>query len=159
MTSRVNYAQTSPTLLKAYVAFNMALAEGSIDALTRELSSLRASQMNGCAFCVDMHVKKARILGERELRLHHIAIWRESELFSPRERAVLEWTEALTKLGEHGVSDEIYTAVREELSEKEISDLTFSLIAINGWNRAQVAFRVAPGSQDKTYGLEKANLS
>ena len=97
--------------------------------------------------------------GERELRLHHLAIWRESTLFAPRERAALAWTEALTRLPEHGVSDDIYERVRTQFSEKELSDLTFEVTAINGWNRANVAFRTVPGSADKAFGLDKANLA
>ena len=99
---------------------------------------LRASQLNGCAFCVDMHVKEAKIHGDRELRLHHVAVWRESPLFSEQERAALEWTEALTQLTPHGVSDAIYASVREQFSEQELSDLTFLVVAINGWNRLNV---------------------
>ncbi|MNQ98725.1 hypothetical protein D3C85_1144300 [compost metagenome] len=106
-----------------------------------------------------MHVKEAKIHGEGELRLHHVAIWRESTEFSPRERACLAWTEALTTLGAHGVSDEIYERVRGELSEKEISDLSFAVMAINGWNRLNVGFRTVPGSADKAYGLDKAKFS
>jgi alkylhydroperoxidase family enzyme len=106
-----------------------------------------------------MHVKQAKIHGERELRLHHVAIWRESTLFSARERAALEWTEVLTRLPEHGVPDETYERVRSQLSEKESSDLTYAIVAINGWNRVNVAFQTVPGSSDKAFGLDKANLS
>jgi alkylhydroperoxidase family enzyme len=105
-----------------------------------------------------MHSKEAKIHGERELRLYHIAAWRESTLFSPRERAALAWTEALTKLPETGVSDELYERVRGQLSEKEISDLTFQVMAINMWNRASVAAKAVPGSADKAFGLDKAGL-
>jgi alkylhydroperoxidase family enzyme len=115
--------------------------------------------MNGCGFCLDMHVKEAKIHGERELRLYHIPIWRESTLFSPRERAALAWTEILTKMPEHGVPDDTYDRVRGQFSEKELSDLTFSVMAINAWNRVNVAFQTVPGSADKAYGLTKAGLS
>jgi AhpD family alkylhydroperoxidase len=156
MTQRLNYAQQSPELFRKYLDFSNALNASTIEASTRHLVTLRASQMNGCAFCVDMHVKEAKLHGERELRLHHVAIWRESPLFSARERAVLEWTEVLTKLPEHGVPDDLYERVRGQLSEKEIADLTFVVMAINGWNRASVAFRPVPGSQDAVFGLDKA---
>ena len=119
----------------------------------------RVSQLNGCAFCVDMHVKEAKLHGERELRLYHLPIWRESPLFSAKERAGLAWAEALTRLGEDGVSDALYQATLAEFSEKELVDLTFFIIAINGWNRLGVAFRSAPGSLDAVYGLEKAGLN
>ena len=121
--------------------------------------NIRASQINGCAFCVDMHVKEATIRGERPLRLHHVAIWRESELFEPRERAALAWTEALTTLPPGGVPQEIYDRVRTQYSEKELSDLTFCVMAINAWNRVSIAFTSVPGSMDKAWGLDKANLA
>ena len=159
MTQRIDYIQKSPDLFKAYLAFSQAIRGSAIDAVTRNLVQIRASQMNGCAFCLDMHVKEAKIDGERELRLHHVAIWRESPLFSERERAALEWTEALTRLSDHGVSDEIYDAVRKQLSEKDMSDLSFAIMAINGWNRLSIGFQAAPGSADAAYGLDKAGLS
>jgi AhpD family alkylhydroperoxidase len=159
MTQRINYMQQSPELFKKFVAFGLAVKETGIETSICELVSLRASQMNGCGFCVDMHVKEAKIHGERELRLHHVAIWRESTLFSPRERAALAWTEVLTRIPEHGVPDELYARVREQFSEKELSDLTYAIMAINGWNRANVAFQTVPGSSDKAFGLDKSNLS
>lgn len=159
MTQRINYIQQSPELFRKFVAFGIAVKESSIEASICELVSLRASQMNGCGFCVDMHVKQAKIDGERELRLHHIAVWRESTLFSPRERAALAWTEVLTKLPEDGVPDEMFERVRTQFSEKELSDLTFHVMAINGWNRANVAFRTVPGSSDAAFGLQKADLA
>jgi len=160
MTQRLNYMQQSPELFKKFMEFSNALVSGStVEHSLRDLVVLRASQMNGCGFCVDMHVKEARIHGERELRLHHVVIWRESPLFDARERAALEWAEVLTRLPAHGVSDEVYERVRAQLSEKELSDLTFEIMAINGWNRASIAFRAVPGSADKAFGLDKANLA
>lgn len=159
MAPRLDYPRISPDLFKKYAAFSMALKDGAIDETLYNLVQIRASQLNGCAFCLDMHVKQAKIAGERELRLHHVAIWRESPLFDVRERAALEWTEALTRLPEHGVSDAAYGAAREHFGEKEITDLTFAIMAINGWNRLSIAFRNPPGSQDATYGLAKAGLS
>lgn len=159
MTQRINYIQQSPELFKAFMQFSNVLKNSTIEESIRDLVSIRASQLNGCGFCLDMHVKEARIHGERELRIHHVAAWRESTLFAPRERAALAWTEVLTKLPEHGVSDEIYEQVRTQLSEKELSDLTFDVMAINAWNRANVAFKTVPGSADKAFGLDKANLA
>lgn len=159
MTQRLNYAQQSPELFKKFAEFSMALKNSVIEDRVHDLVQIRASQINGCAFCLDMHVKEAKIHGETELRLYHIAIWRESNLFVPRERAALAWTEALTKLPEGGVPDEIYERVRGQLSEKEISDLTFLVMAINAWNRASIAFKAVPGSADKAYGLDKAGLN
>ncbi|HET7924242.1 MAG TPA: carboxymuconolactone decarboxylase family protein [Rhodanobacteraceae bacterium] len=159
MTQRINYAQQSPELYRKFAAFNAQVEHSSIEPSIRDLVVLRASQINGCALCVDMHVKEATIHGERPLRLHHLVVWRESPLFHAREQAALEWTEVLTEIPPHGVSDEIYERVRETFSEKELSDLTFLIMAINGWNRANVAFRSVPGSIDKELGLDKANLN
>ncbi len=158
MTQRLNYFQQSPELVKKLVELASLFQKTTIEAHIRELVEIRASQLNGCAFCVDMHIKMAKIHGERELRLHHVAIWRESTLFSPRERAALAWTEALTELPAQGVPDDIYDRVRTQYSEKELSDLTFLVGAINSWNRLNVAFRMVPGSSDKAFGLDKANL-
>lgn len=158
MTQRINYMQQSPELFKKFIAFNLALKEGAIEESIADLIAIRASQINGCGFCVDMHIKQAKIHGERELRLHHVAIWRESTLFVPLERAALAWTEVLTRLPEEGVPDEIYERVRGQLSEKELTDLTFLVMAINAWNRINVGFRSVPGSLDTAFGLDKAQL-
>lgn len=159
MTQRLDYAQQSPEPMKKLVELSMANRKTGIETSLLDLVNLRASQMNGCAFCVDMHVKEATIHGERPLRLHHVAIWRESNLFEPRERAALAWTEALTRIAPEGVSDELFEHVRGQYSEKELSDLTFAIMTINAWNRVNVAFHGVPGSMDKAYGLDKANLA
>ncbi|MEQ5839526.1 alkylhydroperoxidase [Paraburkholderia acidicola] len=159
MTQRINYIQKSPELFKKFLELSNLLKDSAIEESLRHLVSIRASQINGCGFCVDMHVKEARIHGERELRIYHLPVWRESTLFEPRERAALAWTEVLTRLPEHGVPDDLYERVRSQFSEKELSDLTFEVMAINGWNRANVAFQTVPGSSDKAFGLDKANLS
>jgi AhpD family alkylhydroperoxidase len=137
----------------------MAVKGGAISQTILDLVNMRVSQINGCAFCVDMHVKEATLHNERELRLHHVAVWRESPLFDERECACFEWAELLTKLPEHGVSDESYARVRDQLSDQELSDLTFAVMAINGWNRASIAFRPVPGSRDAEFGLGKAGLN
>lgn len=159
MTQRLNPAAAAPELYKAFYAFSQAVTKSSIDRTLRDLVHIRASQINGCAFCLDMHIKEATIHGERTLRLHHLAIWRESSLFSPRERAALAWTESVTRLGEHGVPDEIYEEARMQFSEKELADLTFVVAEINGWNRLSIAFRNQPGSMDELLGLTAAGLS
>ena len=159
MSPRLNPAQVSTPLYRAFLGFSTTIAGSAIEQSLSDLVHIRASQINGCAFCLDMHVKEATIHGERPLRLHHVAIWRESPLFSDRERAGLEWTEALTTLGKHGVPDDIYEAVRAQFSEQEISDLTFDVMAINGWNRLNIAFQGVPGSADALLGLTKAGLS
>ena len=159
MTQRLDYTRLSPGLFRRYLDFSLALKKGSLEAGLQHLVTLRASQLNGCAFCVDMHVKEARIDGERELRLHHVPIWRESPLFSPRERAALAWTELLTHLPAHGVSDADFQAARAEFSEQELADLSFAIVGINGWNRLNVGFAGVPGSLDQAYGLDKAGLN
>jgi len=159
MTQRLDYQQQSPELTRKLTELSMAEGKGSIEESLRLLVHIRASQINGCAFCVDMHVKQAVIHGEHDLRLHHVAIWRESNLFTPRERASLAWTEALTRIPAQGVPDDLYERVRGQLSEKEVSDLTFVIAAINAWNRLNVAFRTVPGTMDKAWGLDKAGLS
>lgn len=159
MSQRLDYYKLSPQAASKYVEFSTLLTKKPFLAELAHLVMLRASQINGCAFCVDMHVKEAKIHGERELRLHHVAVWRESPLFSQRERAALEWTEVLTHLPPHGVSEGVYASVREQFSEQELSDLTFLVVAINGWNRISVAFQAVPGSSDKLFGLDKAGLA
>jgi AhpD family alkylhydroperoxidase len=158
--SRLNHLQQSPELVKKLQDFSMAIANsGHIAQGLSHLVDIRASQMNGCAFCLDMHAKEAKLHGERELRLYHVAIWRESPLFTPKERAALTWTEALTQIAPTGISDELYAEVREQFSEKELSTLTFRVMGINAWNRANVAFRTTPGAHDKAFGLDKAGLA
>lgn len=159
MSQRIDYQQQSPELFKKFVEFNLAVKSSSIEQSIQDLVSIRASQLNGCAFCLDMHVKQATIHGEKPLRLHHLATWRESTLFAPRERAALAWTEILTQIPAQGVPDDIYERVRGQLSEKELSDLSFAVMAINAWNRINVGFRTVPGSYDKAFGLDKAKLA
>lgn len=153
---RADYMKLSPQLFKKFLDFSLAI---DLDATLAHLIDVRASQLNGCAFCLDMHVKQANMHGERALRLHHVAIWRESPLFTPRERAALAWTEALTRLDAGGVSDALYAEASEQFSEKELSELTFRVMAINGWNRVNVAFRNVPGSKDQAFGLSQSGLS
>src|SRR5215468_3341589 len=135
MNPRINYNQHSPNLVKKLLELSQLNAE-SLDRSLIDLVHVRASQINGCAFCLDMHVKEAKIHGERELRLYHVAIWRDSPLFSARERAgwressnrarSLEWTEAVTKLSA-AILDSLYEQVREHFSEREMSELTFAI--------------------------------
>ena len=156
---RLNYAEQSPQEVKKLTELVLLAHSSSIEQPIRDLVALRASQINGCAFCIDMHVKEAKIHGERELRLYHVSAWHESTLFTPRERAPLAWAEIMTRLPEGGVPDEIYEKVRTQLSEKEISDLTFFIAVINSWNRLGIGFKTMPGSLDAMYGLTKAGLN
>ncbi len=159
MTQRLNYMQQSPQLFKKLVEFSALIHASGLGDTILDLVNIRASQLNGCAFCLDMHTKQAHMHGERALRLHHIAVWHESQLFEPRERAALAWTEVLTRLPAHGVPDAEYEAARAQFSEKELSDLTFQVMTINAWNRANVAFPTAPGTHDKAFGLDKSGLA
>lgn len=158
MPQRLNYAQHSPALFKKLLDLSMTVKECGLETGLQYLVEIRASQLNGCAFCLDMHVKQAVIGGETALRLHHVAIWRESPLFSERERAAFQLTEALTRITEEGVSDEVFRQVREQFSEKETSDLIYLVATINAWNRLNVAVRGVPGTHDKEFGLDKAGL-
>jgi AhpD family alkylhydroperoxidase len=153
---RLDYTHLSTDLFKKYLDFSMAFRMDESLAL---LVDIRASQLNGCAFCLDMHVKQSRMHGERELRLHHLPIWRESPLFTAKERAALAWTEALTHIDPAGVPDAVYEEAREHFSEEDLSQLTFRVASINGWNRMNVAFRTTPGAKDKMFGLDKAGLN
>lgn len=159
MAARIDYQKQSPELFQKFAELSMAFKQSPIEESIRDLVDIRASQLNGCAFCLDMHAKAATMHGERPLRLHHLAAWRESTLFSPRERAALTWTEVLTQIPTDGVSDDVYEHVRVQLSEKELSDLTFLVMSINAWNRVNVAFRVVPGTYDKAFGVDKSRLS
>lgn len=159
MSQRLNPFEKSPELMQKLLEFSQAVKKSSMGNTITDLVNIRASQLNGCAMCLDMHCKEAKIHGEHELRLYHVPIWRESNLFSEKERAALEWTEAITKLSEHGVSDEIYDRVRVQFSEKQLSELTFAVAAINAFNRLNISFRTVPGSYDEMLGLTKAGLS
>jgi AhpD family alkylhydroperoxidase len=156
---RLNHFEQSPELAKKLTELNLAARRGAIEESIQNLVAIRTAQINGCSFCLDMHVKQAKIQGERELRLHHLAAWRESTLFAPRERAALAWTEVLTRLPDGGVPDEIFDRVRTQFSEKEISDLSYIVVANNSWNRLNVGFKAVPGSMDARFGLDKAALS
>ena len=159
MSQRLDYYKQSPELAKKLYELSEAVKKGSLGNTLLDLVNIRASQLNGCAFCLDMHCKEAKIHGEQELRIYHVSIWRESPLFSNAERAALEWTEAVTKLSEHGVPDEIYDRVRAQFSEKQILELTFAIGVINIWNRLNISFRTVPGSYDEMLGLTKAGLN
>ena len=159
MSTRINHFQTVPSLTKALMDTSMASGKSSIDPFIKSLIDIRASQMNGCAFCLDMHIKQAKMKGERELRLYHVSIWRESPLFTAKEKAALALTEALTAISNTGISDELYGSTKEHFSEVEISELTFAIALINMWNRLQILSQMEPGSQDAAFGLTKAGLN
>lgn len=141
MKTRMNYFAKAPDLLQKMVELNKAVEESGFDRHLLHLVKLRASQINGCAYCVDMHVKEARKDGESEQRLHLISAWRESPLFSDRERAALEWTEALTLLPQSRADDLYYEPLTAHFSDVEIVQLTMLIGVINTWNRLAVGFR------------------
>jgi AhpD family alkylhydroperoxidase len=120
--------------------------QSGLDPKLLELVKLRASLINGCAYCVDMHTKVARSLGETEQRLYEVSLWRETPFYSQRERAALAWTEAVTLVSLDHVPDDVYEAARQQFDEKELIDLTAAVVAINGWNRLAIAFRTVPGT-------------
>ncbi|MGP3591960.1 carboxymuconolactone decarboxylase family protein [Vagococcus sp. WN89Y] len=158
MNMRVNLFETIPALIKTLGDASQASHNSSLDIGLKNLIDIRASQLNRCTFCLDMHVKQAKIHGESELRLYHVAVWRESPLFSAKEKAALALTEALTQPGEHGVTEAVYENVREYFSEVELSELAFAIAMINSWNRLMILSQTAPGAFDKAYGLERADL-
>lgn len=159
MQQRLNYGQHAGKVIQGFAELGKVVkTESSLDPLLIDLVQIRASQLNGCTFCVDMHSKEAKLHGGRELKLYHVPVWRESSLFTDQERAALEWTEEVTRLSEKGISDEAFEKAKKHFSEKELSYLTLSIGFINVWNRMSVAFRSQHGSLDKYYGLDKAGL-
>jgi AhpD family alkylhydroperoxidase len=144
MTSRMIRPSNFQPAIGQLLNMSKYLGSTSIEHNLLELISLRASQINGCAFCLAMHVRDLLANGEREDRLAVLPVWRETTWFTDRERAALAWTETLTVLGEHGVSDELFATVSEQFSETELADLTLGVIMINGWNRFNIAFQNPP---------------
>ena len=118
-----------------------------------ELVKLRASQINGCAYCVDMHTKDARANGETEQRLYAVVVWKEAPFFTERERAALAWTEAVTLVNQEQVTDNVYELASKTFSDKELVDLTMAVVAINGWNRLAISFRAVAGTYQPTAPL------
>ncbi|CAG4890399.1 carboxymuconolactone decarboxylase family protein [Paraburkholderia gardini] len=144
MTSRLDFYSANPNAIKAVLALEERIGKSGLEKSLAELVRLRASQINGCAFCVDMHVTDARKGGETERRLATVVVWRETPFFTDRERAALEWTEALTLVSHDHVPDAVWEAVRPHFSDEEIVDLTLLVNAINTWNRFAIAFRKMP---------------
>ncbi|MFZ6045445.1 carboxymuconolactone decarboxylase family protein [Pseudomonas sp. CR3202] len=144
MPPRLDYYAASPDALKAMLALEAAVSKLPLEKPLLELVRLRASQLNGCAFCVDLHSHDARKRGEDERRLHSVAVWRESPFFTPRERAALAWTDSLTRLAETHAPDADYAELKAHFSERERVDLTLVINSINSWNRLAVGFRKVP---------------
>jgi len=145
MKARLDFRKASPQGEKAMVGLHMFVRNCGLDHSLLELVKLRASQINGCAHCIDMHTKELRADGESEQRLYLLNAWRESPFYSDRERAALAWTEAVTLVANDHVPDEVYDEARKQFSEEELANLTFALVAINAANRLNIAFRTVPG--------------
>jgi AhpD family alkylhydroperoxidase len=144
--ARLDYATISPGAARAMVGLDAYVRTSSLEPSLVELVNLRASQINGCAYSIDMHTKDARAAGESKQRLYALSAWRETPFFSPRERAALAWTEALTQVAKTHAPDEAYELVRRHFGEKELVDLSLAVVAINGWNRLAIGFRSVPGT-------------
>jgi AhpD family alkylhydroperoxidase len=141
---RLDATKVSPDLYKAMLGIEKYVEASGLEQKLLDLVKIRASQINGCAYCIVMHTNDARKHGESDEWMHLLDAWREAPIYSARERAALAFTEAVTKISEHHVPDEVYDGARHHFSEKEMVDLTAAVIAINAWNRAAIAFRATP---------------
>ncbi|HEY1186954.1 MAG TPA: carboxymuconolactone decarboxylase family protein [Gemmata sp.] len=144
MDARIDYAKASPAALKAMYALQAAVNASGLEPALQELVKLRVSQINGCAFCIDMHSREAMAKGERPERLFLLDAWREAPVYTDRERAALGWAEAVTLVSQTHVPDEVYQEAREHFDEAGLVNLTLAVVAINGWNRFAISFRVPP---------------
>jgi AhpD family alkylhydroperoxidase len=154
--ARLDYGSISPDAMKAMNGLERAVRASGIERSLLELIKLRASQLNGCAYCVDMHTKDARANGETEQRLYALTVWQETPFYTERERAALLWTENLTLISETHVPDAVFEEVRKQFSDKELVDLTLAVSLINAWNRFGISFRDVPGSYEPTVHMAVA---
>jgi AhpD family alkylhydroperoxidase len=145
MTARIQFPKAAPGVMQAMLGLEKYLHSCGLEESLLLLVKMRASQINGCAYCLDMHSKDARAAGETEQRLYLLDAWREAPFYSERERAALAWCEAVTLIGEGHAPDPVYAAAREQFSEKELADLTLAVVAINGWNRLAISLRSEVG--------------
>lgn len=148
MEPRIKYSEKAPDAIKGMLELEKYVHSSGLERTLFELVKTRASQINGCAYCLDMHTKDARKAGETEQRLYALSAWREAPFYTDRERAALAWAEALTLISENDVPDALYEATRKHFDEKEIVALTMAIVAINGWNRLAIGFRTVPGSYE-----------
>lgn len=154
MNARIEYAKVVPEAITAMLGLEHQIRKSGLDESLLDLVRLRASQINGCAYCIDMHTKDARARGESEQRLYELDAWRETPFYSEREQAALAWTEAVTLISNGHAPDETYEEVHKHFSEAEMVNLTLAIVAINGWNRLGIAFRSVPGSYRTTHRSE-----
>jgi AhpD family alkylhydroperoxidase len=150
MQQRLDFLKTAPDGAKAMWPLEQYVRHCGLEPALLELVKFRASQINGCAFCIDMHTKDARAHGETEQRLYGLSAWREAPYYTERERAALAWTEAVTEVARTNVPDDVFELASRQFSEKELADLTLAIVAINGWNRLAVSFRKTPGTYQPT---------
>ena len=148
MEQRLNYSKVSPDALRAMMELEKNVMASTIERPLYELLKIRASQINHCAYCLDMHTKDARKAGETVQRIYALSAWRETPFFTEREHAALTWTEAVTVISQNDIPDSLYDSVHKQFNEKEMVDLTMAIIAINGWNRLAISFRTVPGSYE-----------
>jgi len=146
MHPRLDVPKVAPEVYRAMLALEACVHQSGLESSLLELVKTRSSQINHCAYCLDMHTKDARAHGETEQRLYTLPAWRETPFFTERERAALAWTESLTLVAETQVPDDVYDVARQHFSEKELADLTLAIVAINGWNRLAIAFRKEAGT-------------
>jgi len=146
MPARMNYAKAAPGVIEAMLRLHEYLGQSGIEEPLLDLVYLRVSQINGCAYCLDMHWKDLRALGETEQKLSMLNAWREAPGYSDRERAALAWAEAVTQIAEGHVSDEAYREARQQFTEADLANLTLAVVSINGWNRLNIAFRIEAGN-------------
>lgn len=146
MQPRIDYAKAAVEVRGAMKSLDDHERHAGVDRGLIELVKLRASLINGCSYCVDMHTKIARSLGETEQRLYAVSVWRETPFYSERERAALAWTEAVTLVNVGHVPDDVYHLARQHFAERELIDLTLAIVAINSWNRLAIAFKTVPGT-------------
>ena len=157
MQPRIDAQKVSTAAIQAMLGLEMFVRKSSkLEHSLIELVKMRASQINGCAYCLDMHSKDARAAGETEQRLYALNAWRETPFFTDRERAALAWTEAVTLVAQDHVPDAVYEETRQRFSEEEMVNLTMAIVAINGWNRLSIAFRAVPGDYQPQAGKAEA---
>jgi AhpD family alkylhydroperoxidase len=144
--ARIDVTKVAPGAYQAMGGLQKYVRQSGLEPSLLDLVRMRSSQINGCAYCIDMHSKDARAAGETEQRLYALDAWRETPFYTDRERAALAWTEALTLVSQGHVPDEVYELARKQFSEKEIVDLTLAVVEINGWNRIAISLRAVPGT-------------
>ncbi|HEV7684874.1 MAG TPA: carboxymuconolactone decarboxylase family protein [Pyrinomonadaceae bacterium] len=146
MSPRIDYSKVAPGALRAMFGLETYVRSSGLEESLLDLVRMRASQINGCAYCLDMHSKDARAAGETEQRLYVLNAWREAPFYTERERAALAWTEALTLVAEDHVPDEVFNEVRPHFSDEELAGLSLAIVSINGWNRLNIAFKTEAGT-------------